>query len=100
MTILKWSPETIQTVLPIRQYRRRKLKSHTSKHNKRKMALYKLTAKRNYGDLPKGYEIQVPSQSSSYPTATETAAVIKKLGFNAQAQSYGSSGNWELIKVS
>lgn len=64
------------------------------------MALYKLTAKRNYGDLPKGYELQVPSQSTSYPSATETAAVIKQLGFNSQAQSYVSSGNWEIKKIS
>lgn len=64
------------------------------------MALYKLTAKRNYGDLPKGYVLQVPSSSSSYPSATETALVIKQLGFNAQAQSYGSSGNWEITKIS
>jgi hypothetical protein len=64
------------------------------------MALYKLKAKGNYGDMPKGYEIQVPSGSTSAPSSSETAAVIKQLGFNSQAQSYGSSGNWEVTKVS
>jgi hypothetical protein len=63
------------------------------------MALYKLTAKGNYGDMPKGYEIQVPSANTSAPSSSETAAVIKKLGFNFQAQSYSSSGNWDVKKI-
>jgi hypothetical protein len=64
------------------------------------MALYKLKAKGNYGDIPKGYELQVPSSSTTAPTSTETATVIKKLGFNSKAQSYSSSGNWEITKIS
>jgi hypothetical protein len=64
------------------------------------MGLYKLRSIRKYGDMPKGYEIQVPSSSISAPSASETAEVIKRLGFNSEAQSYGSSGNWELTKVS
>ena len=64
------------------------------------MGLYKLTAKRNYGDMPKGYELQVPSASSPSPNSEDTREVIKSLGFNSQAQSYSSSGNWEIEKVS
>ena len=64
------------------------------------MALYKFKSKGNYGDLPKDYEIQVPSASSPAPSRSETEEVIKRLGFNSQAQSYGSSGNWEVTKVS
>ena len=64
------------------------------------MPLYKLKAKRSYGDMPKGYEFQVPSQSSPTPNRAETEKVIKQLGFNSQAQSYGSSGNWDIKKIS
>lgn len=31
------------------------------------MALYKLTAPRQLGDMPKGYEFQVPSRTSPIP---------------------------------
>ena len=64
------------------------------------MVLYKLTAKRNYGDMPKGYEFQVPSASTSSPNSADTREAIKRLGFNSQAQSYASSGNWDIVKVS
>jgi hypothetical protein len=63
------------------------------------MPVYKLKAKGNYGDMPKGYEFQVPSASSPSPNASEVEAVIKRLGFNNQAQSYRSSGNFEVTKV-
>jgi len=64
------------------------------------MGLYKLTAKGNYGDIPKGYELQVPSSSSPTPNGSEIREVIKRLGFNSQAESYSSSGNWDVVKVS
>ena len=64
------------------------------------MGLYKLTAKRKYGDMPKGYELQVPSSSTSAPSPSETREVIKRFGFNSQAESYASSGNWDIVKVS
>lgn len=63
------------------------------------MPVYKLKAKGNYGDMPKGYEFQVPSASSPSPNASEVEAVIKRLGFNNQAQSYRSSGNFEVTEV-
>ncbi len=60
-----------------------------------------LTIKKNEITLrTKNNKPLVPSSSSSAPSSTETAAVIKQLGFNSQAQSYGSSGNWEVTKVS
>jgi hypothetical protein len=42
------------------------------------MALYKLTAKRQYGDMPKDYEFQVPSRTTPTPNASEIAEVIKR----------------------
>ena len=62
------------------------------------MPVYKLRAKRKYGDLPEGYELQVSSSSTSAPSSSETRDVIKNLGFNSSAQSYASSGNWEIEK--
>ena len=62
------------------------------------MPVYKLKAKRKYGDMPEGYEFQVASASSPTPNASEVEAEIKRLGFNNQAQSYRSSGNFDLTK--
>jgi len=62
------------------------------------MAVYKLKAKSNYGDMPKGYEFQVVSSSSPTPNSTEVGKEIKRLGFNSQAQGYSSSGNFEVTK--
>lgn len=63
------------------------------------MAVYKLKAKGNYGDMPKGYEFQVPSATTPTPTAQDVEKVIVRLGFNKQAQSYKSAGNFEVTKV-
>ena len=35
------------------------------------MALYKLTAPRQFGDMPKGYEFQVPSATTPTPNAQD-----------------------------
>jgi hypothetical protein len=64
------------------------------------MALYKLKAKRQYGDMPDGYEFQVSSSSIPTPNAEDIEKEIKRLGFNADAQSYRSDGNWDIEKVS
>jgi hypothetical protein len=63
------------------------------------MAVYKLKAKGNYGDMPKGYEFQVPSATTPTPNAQDVEKVIIMLGFNKQAQSYKSAGNFEVTKV-
>jgi hypothetical protein len=62
------------------------------------MNVYKLKAKGNYGDMPKGYEFQVVSASSPTPNASDVEKEIKRLGFNNQAQSYRASGNFEVTK--
>jgi len=62
------------------------------------MAVYKLKAKNNYGDMPKGYEFQVVSATIPIPDASDIEKEIIRLGFNKQAQSYKSSGNFEVIK--
>ena len=64
------------------------------------MALYKLTAPRQFGDMPKGYEFQVPSSMSPTPTAQDVEKAIVRLGFNKQAQSYKSPGNFKVEKIS
>ncbi len=63
------------------------------------MSLFKLTAPRQFRDMPKGYEFQVPSASST-PTAQDVEKVIIRLGFNKQAQSYKSAGNFKVEKIS
>jgi hypothetical protein len=62
------------------------------------MPVYKLKAKRNYGDMPKGYEFQVVSATSPTPNSLDVEKEIVRLGFNRQAQSYKSSGNFEVKK--
>ena len=63
------------------------------------MAVYKLKAKGQYGDMPKGYEFQVVSATIPTPNAADIENEIIRLGFNKQAQSYKSSGNFEITKV-
>ena len=60
------------------------------------MAVYKLKAKGNYGDMPKGYEFQVALTTT--PNAQDVEKEIARLGFNKQAQSYRSAGNFEVKK--
>ena len=63
------------------------------------MAVYKLKAKNQFGDMPKGYEFQVVSSSMPSPDANDVEKEIARLGFNKQAQSYRSSGNFEVTKA-
>lgn len=63
------------------------------------MALYKLKARNNYGDMPKAYEFQVVSATIPTPNANDIEKVINRLGFNKQAQSYKSGGNFEVTKI-
>lgn len=62
------------------------------------MAVYILKAKNNYGDMPKGYEFQVVSATIPIPDVNDIEKEIIRLGFSEQAQSYKSSGNFEVIK--
>ena len=55
------------------------------------MAVYKLKAKNQYGDMPKGHEFQVISATIPSPNANDIEKEIMRLGFNKQAQSYKSS---------
>ncbi|RED95559.1 hypothetical protein [Marinoscillum furvescens] len=63
------------------------------------MPVYKLKAKNKYGDMPKGYEFQVPSSTTPKPNASEVEKIIKNLGFDAKAQSYESAGNFDVTKM-
>ena len=62
------------------------------------MPVYKLKAPRQYGDMSKGYEFQVNSSSLPKPNAQDIEKEIARLGFNKQAQSYKSAGNFEITK--
>jgi hypothetical protein len=62
------------------------------------MAVYKLKAKSNFGNMPKGYEFQVVSATIPTPNANDIEKEIVRLGFNKQAQSYKSAGNFEVTK--
>ena len=64
------------------------------------MAVYKLKAKSNYGNMPKGYEFQVVSATIPTPNASDIEKEIARLGFNKQAQSYKSAGNFKVEKIS
>jgi len=65
------------------------------------MAVFKLTAPRQFGDMPKGYEFQVTSPTTSpNPNAQDVEKEIARLGFNKQAQSYRSPGNFKVVKIS
>lgn len=63
------------------------------------MPVYKLIARRQFGDMPKGYELQVASSTFPTPNAQDIEREIARLGFNKQAQSYKSSGNFEVKKA-
>lgn len=63
------------------------------------MPVYKLKAKGNYGNMPKGYEFQVVSATSPTPNASDVEKEIGRLGFNAQAKTYRSSGNFDVTKL-
>lgn len=64
------------------------------------MSLYKLTAPRQFGDMPKGYTFQVSSATTPRPDAKDVEKEIARLGFNKQAQSYRSPGNFKVEKIS
>ena len=61
--------------------------------------IYKLKAKRDYGNMPKGYEFQVISNSFPTPNSEDIKEAIIKLGFNSQTLEYKSDGNWEIEKI-
>ena len=62
------------------------------------MAVYKLKANNKSCDMPKGYEFQVVSPIIPTPNGSDVEKEITRLGFNKQAQSYKSAGNFEVIK--
>lgn len=64
------------------------------------MKTFKLTAKRTLGKIPKGFIIQVPSQSLSTPTALEIEKAIIQAGFDdSLSRGYRASGNWKVEKL-
>jgi hypothetical protein len=79
-----------------------KLKTEQSKQQKKIkiMPAYKLTAPRQFGYMPKGYTFQVASATFPTPNAQDIEKEIARLGFNKQAQSYKSAGNFKVEKIS
>ena len=64
------------------------------------MKAFKLTAPKQIGDMPKGYTFQVASATFPTPNAQDIEKEISRLGFNKQAQSYKSAGNFKIEKIS
>jgi hypothetical protein len=64
------------------------------------MTKYKLTAPRKFGDMPKDYQFIVSSQTIGSPNANDVEKEIARLGFNKEAQSYRSSANFKVEKIS
>ena len=64
------------------------------------MALYKLTAPRKFGDMPKGYKFQVASATILKSSAQDVEKEIPSLGLNKQVQSYQSQNNFNVDKIS
>lgn len=62
------------------------------------MPTYILKSKGKFGDMPKGYEFQVNSSTIPTPNSVDIEKQIALLGFNKQAQSYKSAGNFEVKK--
>lgn len=62
------------------------------------MAVYKLKANGNYGNMPKGYEFQVVSATTPTPDFKDIEREIERLGFNSQAKLYKSAGNFGVKK--
>lgn len=50
--------------------------------------------------MPKGYEFQVPSATIPTPNAQDLEKAIERLGFNKQARSYKSPGNFKVEQIS
>jgi len=64
------------------------------------MPAFKLKAPRQFGDMPEGYEFQVASCTTSWePNADEVEKEIIRLGFNREAQSFRSAGNFIVTKL-
>lgn len=64
------------------------------------MTTYRLTAGRQLGKIPKGFVLQVASQSISTPNTKDVEAAIIRAGFDdSGSRSYKSAGNWKVEKI-
>jgi len=65
------------------------------------MSLFKLTAPRSMGKIPKGFVLQVPSSSAGgSPSSREVETALKNAGFtDSSSLSFSSSGNWKIEKI-
>jgi len=63
------------------------------------MPVYKLRAKKTYGDMPQGYRFQLVSSTGPTPNPQDIRMAIKRLGFNLRAQSFRKPENFEVKQV-
>lgn len=64
------------------------------------MPAYKLTAPRQMGKIPKGYVLQVASNSTPKPDVKDVENAIIRAGFDDNnSRSYRSAGNWNIEKL-
>ncbi|WP_329903110.1 hypothetical protein [Porphyromonas pogonae] len=70
------------------------------KSNINVMPAYKLTATRQMGKIPKGFVLQVASNSIPKPDAKDVENAIIRAGFDDNnSRSYKSAGNWTVEKL-
>jgi len=61
---------------------------------------FRLTAPRSMGNIPKGYQLQVPSNSCGSPARNDVEKALRAAGFtDTPSLSYASSGNWTVEEM-
>lgn len=61
---------------------------------------YRLTAPRQLGKVPQGYQLQVPSNTSPSPNPEDVREALKRAGFDDYGSlGYCASGNWKCEKM-
>lgn len=62
------------------------------------MKAYILIAPRYMDGIPEGYMLQVVSNNTAGPQATEIREALIRAGFSGMALSWASPGNWKVMK--
>lgn len=62
------------------------------------MKTYLIQAPRYMDGIPEGYILQVVSNNSAGPQASDIRQALIRAGFSGMALSWASEGNWKIIK--
>ena len=59
--------------------------------------VYRVIAPKKMGKLPKGFVLQVPTNSNGKPTVSDIKEALIRVGFNDQETlGWSSPGNWDI----